>query len=246
MSKDGIVRTSGPRPLRGNRDFVLLWTAGVTSGLGSQLTLVAYPLLVLGLDGTPTQAGLLGTAGLVTRTALRLPAGALVDRWDRRRVMLCCDGVRAAALLAVVAAVAAGVAGVGLLLVAVVVESASGVFFLPAERAALRSVVPVEQLSSALAVNQAREFAAELAGPPLGGLLLGLGRALPFLGDALSYAYSFVAVLLVRTPLRVARDADRPTGLVREVADGLRSPGAARCCARSPCAPPEPTPSTPG
>ena len=220
-AEDGNVRTSGPRPLRGNRDFVLLWTAGVTSGLGSQLTLVAYPLLVLALNGTPTQAGLLGTAGLVTRTVLRLPAGALVDRWDRRRVMLCCDGVRAAALLAVVAAVAVGSAGVGLLLVAVVVESASGVLFLPAERAALRSVVPVEQLSSALAVNQAREFAAELAGPPLGGVLLGLGRALPFLGDTLSYAYSFVAVLLVRTPLRVGRDPGRPTGLVREVVDGV-------------------------
>jgi predicted MFS family arabinose efflux permease len=95
------------------------------------------------------------------------------------------------------------------------------VFFLPAERAALRSVVPVEHLSSALTVDQAREFAAELAGPPLGGVLLGLGRALPFLGDAVSYAYSLVAVLLVRTPLRVARDPDRPTGLLREVTDGV-------------------------
>jgi predicted MFS family arabinose efflux permease len=220
-AKDGIASTSGRRSLRGNRDFVLLWTAGVASGLGSQLTLVAYPLLVLALNGTATQAGLLGTAGLVTRTVLRLPAGALVDRWDRRRVMLWCDSIRVAALLVVVAAVATGAATLGLLVVAVVMESAGGVFFLPAERAALRSVVPVEHLSSALTINQAREFAAELAGPPLGGVLLGLGRALPFLGDAVSYAYSFVAVLLVRTPLRVARDPDRPTGLLREVTDGV-------------------------
>ena len=85
------VGTRRPGPLRGNRDFLLLWTAGTASGLGSQLTLVAYPLLVLSLGGTATQAGLVGTVGLLTRTLLRLPAGALADRWDRRRVMLGCD-----------------------------------------------------------------------------------------------------------------------------------------------------------
>lgn len=210
-----------PRPLRANRDFRLLWTAGVTSAVGSQLTTVAYPLLVLALGGSAAQAGLVGTVGLLVRTVLRLPAGALVDRWDRRRVMLSCDAVRAGVLLAVGIAVATGTATVAVLLAASAAESAGAVLFRPAERAALRSLVPVEQLSSALAVNQARDHASDLAGPPLGGLLFGLGRALPFVGDAVSYVYSFAAVLLIRTPLRAVRTGDRPAGLIREIADGV-------------------------
>lgn len=207
--------------LRGNRDFVLLWTAGVTSALGSQLTMVAYPLLVLAGGGSATGAGLVGSTGLAVRTVLRLPAGALVDRWDRRRVMLACDGIRAVLLLAVAGAVAGGGATVPLLLLASAAESACTVFFRPAERAVVRRVVPVEQLAPALAANQARDHAAELAGPALGGLLFGLGRVLPFAGDAVSYAYSFVAVLLVRTPLRAPRAAAEPRGLGREIAAGV-------------------------
>ena len=213
--------TRPDRPLRGNRDFVLLWTAGVASSLGSQLTLVAYPLLALVLSGSAARAGLLGSVGLLTRTLLRLPAGALVDRWDRRLIMLWCDAVRAVVLAGVVVSVLAGMVTFWVLLVASAAESVFTVLFVPAERAALRSVVPVTALTPALAANEARQHAAELAGPPLGGLLFGLGRALPFLGDAVSYLYSFVAVLLIRTPLRVeARTSDR-RGLVREIADGL-------------------------
>lgn len=216
------MSTVATPPLRGNQDFVLLWTAGVTSALGSQLTMVAYPLLVLAGGGSATGAGLVGSAGLLVRTVLRLPAGALGDRWDRRRVMLACDGIRAVLLLAVVGVVAGGGATVPMLLLASAAESACTVFFRPAERAALRRVVPVEQLAPALAANQARDHAAELAGPALGGLLFGLGRVLPFVGDALSYAYSFVAVLLVRTPLRAPRTpAGEPRGLGREIADGV-------------------------
>jgi predicted MFS family arabinose efflux permease len=135
--------------------------------------------------------------------------------------MLCCDALRAGVLLAVGVAVVTGAATVALLLVASAAESAGAVLFRPAERAALRSLVPVEQLPSALAVNQARDHASDLAGPPLGRLLFGLGRALPFVGDAVSYAYSFVAVLLIRTPLRAVRTDNRPAGLIREIADGV-------------------------
>lgn len=213
--------TRPDRPLRGNRDFVLLWTAGVASSFGSQLTLVAYPLLVLALSGSAVQAGLLGSVGMLTRTLLRLPAGALVDRWDRRLVMLWCDAVRAVVLSGVVISVFTGTVNFWVLLVASAAESVFTVLFVPAERAALRSVVPAAGLTPALAANEARQHAAQLAGPPLGGLLFGVGRSLPFLGDAVSYLYSFVAVLLIRTPLQVqARTSDR-RGLVREISDGL-------------------------
>lgn len=220
----GVIR---PRlaALRGNRDFLLLWSGGVISTAGSQLSLVAYPLLVLASSGTAAQAGLLGTVALALRTVLRLPAGALVDRWDRRRVMICCDAARAIVLLLVVAALVTATVTFGLLLAAAAAEAAFTVFYPPAERAALRSIVPVSQLPAALAANEARQHAAELAGPPLGGALFGLGRALPFLGDAISYLLSLAAAVAIRTPLRATpeepRHVQRRAGLVREIGDGL-------------------------
>ena len=78
-----------------NRDYALLWSGEVVSTLGSQMSLLAYPLLALDLTGSSAKAGLVGTVATATRLAFRLPAGALVDRWDRRRTLLGCDLIRA-------------------------------------------------------------------------------------------------------------------------------------------------------
>jgi hypothetical protein len=66
-------------------------------------------------------------------------------------------------------------------------------------------VLPTEQLAAALSQNQARIQAAGLAGPPLGGLLLGLSWLAPFLGDACSYVASIVALLFIRSDFREER-----------------------------------------
>src|SRR4029450_11839145 len=85
-------------PLRDNVDFRRYWIGQLASDLGTQVSLVAFPLLVLALGGTPAQAGGIATGSLVARLICRLPAGVLADRYDRRRVMLWADGVRAVAL----------------------------------------------------------------------------------------------------------------------------------------------------
>jgi predicted MFS family arabinose efflux permease len=80
------------------------------------------------------------------------------------------------------------------------------VFFGLAERAALPLIVPADRLPTAVAQNEARARGAALAGPPLGGLLFGLGRGLPFLVDTLSYLASAVALLFLRTDLQQPRE----------------------------------------
>lgn len=92
-------------PLSRNRDFRLLWLGSVVSVLGSRASAVAYPLLVLGLTGSAADAGLVGFTATVPYPLL-LPAGALVDRWNRRRLMIGCDIGRALALGSIVAATA--------------------------------------------------------------------------------------------------------------------------------------------
>lgn len=175
------------------------------SELGSTSTLLVYPLLVLSLTGSATAAGLVASARLLVQFVLRLPAGVLADRWDRRRLLLVCEAVRVLAFAGLTVAILTGGGSIALIVAVAVVESIATVFFDSAQNAVMRHLVPREQLGEALALNEARTYGAELAGPPLGGALFGLARAAPFLADALSFAVSFVAIASIKSRFQDAR-----------------------------------------
>ena len=202
-----------------NRDFTLLWSAGAASALGVQMSAVAYPLIALEVTGSAVQAGVLGSLALLAQAVLRLPAGALADRWDRRRAMLSCDVVRIVVVVGVIACLLSEVLGFWILLAAAVVNSACEAVFQPAETAALRRVVRTEDLPRAVAVNEARGHAAAIGGQPLGGLLLGLGRPWPFAGQLLGLLYSLAATLLIRVPIEGHRSSGN---LLGDIVKGLR------------------------
>jgi MFS family permease len=204
-----------------NRDFMLLWSGQAISTLGTRISSLAYPLLVLTLTGSPAQAGLVGFAQALPYIVWFLPAGALVDRWPRKRIMLTADLGRAVALGTVAAALLLDRITVAHLLVVAFVEGTLYVFFLLAEGAALPHVVPRAQLPTAVAQNQARDQGADLAGQPLGGFLFGLGHVVPFLVDAVSYLVAFVAMLPVRPSLEEPRSVER-RHLVAEIGEGVR------------------------
>jgi hypothetical protein len=106
-------------------------------------------------------------------------------------------------------------------LVVALIESGAGTIFDPAATAALPGIVPDGQLEQAWAATEARTFGASLAGPAIGGVLFGLGRAVPFLADAVSYGVSFGTVSRIRGRFRSEKAAERKA-LWREVADGLQ------------------------
>ncbi len=207
-------------PLRYNRDFVVLWSGQLVSALGSAVTTVAFPLLVLALTGSPARAGVVGFAGTLPFLIFQLPAGGLVDRWDRRRTMIAADVVRGLALASVAVASAAGVLTVAQIAVVAFVEGTMFVLFTVAEGAALPHVVAPDQLATALAHNEARTRGASLAGQSLGGVLFGLGQAVPFVADAISYLASVVSLLFIRRPLQ-DRGVRRPRRLHREISEGV-------------------------
>jgi MFS family permease len=211
----------GPPPLRRNRDFVLLWTGQAVSLLGSRITSIAIPLLVYALTRSPAQMGVVAFFGTLPYIVVQLPAGGIVDRLDRKRVMVTCDVVRAIALGSIPTAIWAGVVTVPQLAVVAFVEGSLSVVFGLAENAALPKVVPTPQLTEAIAQNEARERGAALGGQPLGGALFSISHALPFVVDAVSYAVSVATLLFVRTPFRVEERADRET-FAREIREGFR------------------------
>lgn len=208
-------------PLRRNRDFILLWSGQVVSTLGTRITSLAYPLLVLALTGSPAQAGVVGFAQTLPFLLLFLPAGALADRWDRKRVMLVADAGRAVALASVALALATGRPTIPHLIAVAFIDGSLLVFFQLAESAALPHVVHPSQVTTAVAHNQARENAADLAGQPLGGLLFGVSHLLPFVVDAVTYAVSFVSLLFIRPTFQQPRERAR-THLLAEIGEGIR------------------------
>ena len=204
-----------------NRDFVLLSGGLAVSMLGSRITATAYPLLVLALTGSAAQAGVVGFLAMLPHLLFQLPGGVLVDRWNRRAVMLVADAGRALAIGSLVAGLALDELTIAWIGAVAFVEGSLSVFFQLAEAGAVRSVVPRAQLTAALATNEARSRAAGLLGRPLGGIFFDVGRAVPFVADAASYVMSFGAVALIRTPLQEAREP-RTARFVAEALEGVR------------------------
>ncbi|WP_127503509.1 MFS transporter [Actinoplanes solisilvae] len=204
-----------------NREFNLLWGSQSLSDLGDGIASLALSLLVLVKTGSPVSAGLVGTLTQAARLLLRLPAGVLVDRFDRRRALIICDVVRLAVYATLTAAVLTDRAGLVLICVVAVLDAGASAVFSTAEDASLRSIVPLEQLPDAVARNEARSYGTALAGPPLGGFLFGLGHTIPFAANFISSAVSIVAILFIRKPLQAPRE-DQPQAYGAALAEGVR------------------------
>lgn len=204
-----------------NRNFALLWTSMLSSEFGFSAAAIAIPLLVLTINGSAVDAGLvLGTVA-TAQLAAGLPAGALADRWNRKRIMLGCEAAQAIAGASVVAAIALHELSIGQLVVVAVVIGVSAALFEPAEDASLPNIVPEQQVQKAVAMNAARTSLARLAGTGAGGFLYAVGRVVPFAVDMVSHAVAFCALTFLRLP---AREVGRQpiSALHREILEGLR------------------------
>ena len=209
--------------LRANRNFRLLWIGQILSDIGSMIGSLAYPLLVLALTGSALLAGVVGTTASMSAFVVRLPAGALADRLDRRRTMVLVDAGRALALGLLAALVLTDAVSWPVVMAVAIVDRAGDTLFTPASIAALPLIVPDEQLEAAWAVSEGRQYAANLAGPPLGGLLYGIGRAVPFLADAVSYGISVFTSRALRGEFSVPPAETERRGLWAESLDGIRA-----------------------
>lgn len=203
-----------------NRDYMLLWSGQVVSVIGTGATQIVYPLLILALTDSPTAAGVAGALFSIPYILFSLPAGALIDRWDRKRVMIWCDLGRAAVLASIPIALAFNALSLAQIYVAVLIEGSLFVFFNIAEVAAIPRVVPKEQLPAAMAQNDAAFSTANILAPSIGTLLYQVGRAFPFVLDSLSYGISVISLTLIRSDFQRQR-VQREQHLVQDIREGL-------------------------
>jgi MFS family permease len=208
-------------PLWHNRDYLLLWFGQTISSIGSGVSELAFPLLVLALTHSPARAGFASALRTLPYFIFTLPGGALIDRWNRKRVMILCDAGRAISLASIPVALVLGHLTIVQLYLVSLIEGSLYVFFDLAETASLPRVVPKEQLPAAISQNQVTTGITNLLGPPLGGVLYTIGRAVPFLADAISYMVSVISLLFIKTKFQMERVA-APRKLWMEIAEGMK------------------------
>lgn len=207
--------TPSPRGLR------LLLSSAAVSITGDGVLLAAAPLMAASLTRDPFQVGLVASATYAAWIVVGLPAGALVDRWDRRRVMLSADIFRAVVIGGFALLVGAGLASIPALVTAIFLVGVGSCFFDPAaqsvmtELAARRKDTLTKANGALWAIDN---FGRSLSGPPIGAVTFALGRSLPFAIDALSFLVSAVLVrLLPATP----REKTEHPSLLTSVRSGM-------------------------
>jgi len=207
--------------LRHHHDFTVLWVGQTLSELGTRVSMFAFPLVAFAVTGSAWAAALVQAAELVGLAATLLPAGMLADRVDRRRLLRVASALGALAHATLAITVVLGHASPVHLAVTALCGGAAAGLFGPAELSAVQTVVPREDLPTALSLNQGRQHVAALVGAPLGGLLYGLARSLPFAVDAASYLVSWLLLGRLRADLSPPK-ARRPRGsAVAALREGL-------------------------
>jgi MFS family permease len=218
--QEAALRQKAGSSLWHNRDYLLLLSGQAISSVGTQLSQFAFPLLIFAITGSSAWAGAASGLVLVPYLILSLPAGALIDRWDRKRAMILCDIGRALVLASIPVALFFGRLTLVQLCIAALCEGTCYVFFDIAEVASIPQVVSRAQLPKATAQKGTVLNIAYTAGPLLGGTLFALGRAIPFLADAVSYMISVLSLRLIKCDFQAGR-SEASGNLWVEIQQGL-------------------------
>lgn len=182
------------------------------SMLGSRLTSIAYPMLVLRLHGTPLMTGLAVCAASAPSLLCYLPVGAFLDTWDARKTMLAAEVGRGLVIGGVVFLLVAHRPSVTLVILLAVIEETLEVFAVLADRRIVRDLVDYKQAGPALASFEARTHAIVLSGRALGGALFEILPVLPFLFDAVSFVASIASLWMVGRVLPATHPLRRKRG----------------------------------
>ena len=227
----GVRRAEPEKPLRHNREYQVWWSGAAASNVGSYLLTVAAPLLVLETSGSAGQAGIVAGAAAMAKLAGSSPAGTLVDLYPRRVLLFLASALQILAAVSLLAALLSGAEGnvlLGHLTAAVIIEGLGYSLHTATELPLLRKIVSEGLRRAALSREQSRKAAAQLTGPPLGGLLFSWSPAAPFLAAAVCFLGVMGAALALRVPLGPERRG-------RTLTDRTRTPrlaGLRYVCAR--------------
>lgn len=203
------------------RDFRVIAVGQALSSIGDAVTFTAMPLLVLALTGSGAAMGIVAALQTIPDLILGLPAGALADRWDRRRMMLAADAGRAVLTALIPLSIALHLPTMAVILVVVGPINALRVVFMAAWTGAIPSLVGRRLIGPATSYLEAIFSIGFIVGPGIAGVLAGIIGPGPTLAvDAASFVASAIALAVMRTPLQATTEREQRHLLV-EIRDGL-------------------------
>ena len=211
-------------PLRRNRNFLLLISGQVVSSIGDQVQNFALLLLLVSTAGHTGQVGLVLGLNTASFLVFGLFAGALADRLDRRRTMICCEIGRALATGGVAAALGLGELRLPYLYAFAVVTGILSTLFQAADTAALPNVVGPGRLARAMGVSQGASNLVRVSGASLGDVVYAFGRVMPFLVNSVSFLASALTLRLMRIPFQEETDGAgnrSPGQMIGDIREGL-------------------------
>jgi MFS family permease len=193
------------------RNFGLLWFAGLISMIGDWVLFIALPIYTYNLTHSSLATGIMFMVGTLPRILFGSIAGVYVDRWDRQRTMVVADWSRVGLILLLLLVRSAD--SIWIVYLVAFTESIVSQFFGPAENALLPQLVDESQLVTANSLNSLNNNLARLAGPALGGILLGsFGFQNVVLIDSLSFLLSGIMIVLIVQPSLGSLNASRHAG----------------------------------
>ena len=204
------------------RDFRLLWTGMTVSLIGDGIFIVAMAWQVYELSNSPTALALVGLAWTAPMVVFLLLGGVIADRFDRRRVMILSDVIRAVAVGAMGALAVTGSLELWHLYALAALYGAGDALFPPAFGATVPHLVPQHLLVQANSVDGlVRPFAMQLVGPAVGGLLVdAVGVGTVFLLDAGTFVISMTMLALMR-PVSPGPRTGPPAGILSDIREGF-------------------------
>jgi MFS family permease len=192
------------QPLWKQRNYMLLWAGQGLSWLGTEISGIAMPLVILTLTRSAALAGSIVAMRGVTYVLLAIPAGYILDRWNRRNIMLAGNAGSGFAMLIVAIGLRSHRLSIVELFILMGIEGGCFVFANIGRFSSRRFLVANEQLPQAVAQDSIIEHFALLVGPSFGGFLYQTaGAVFSFAADSLSYFLNIVALLLINSPLSV-------------------------------------------
>ena len=182
-----------------NRNFLALWLGQVISQIGDSFTFLALLIMVNQLTGSTVSMGMMMISLTLPQLVFSFLAGVIVDRLDRKKIMIFSDLLRGLLVLAFLMVRSAE--QIYILYIVGFLVSTVSVFFWPAKTAMIPRIVEGEaRLLSANALSQTIRVAAMLIGPALAGFLIAwLGTSLAFVVDSLTYLVSAIAIVTITT-----------------------------------------------
>ena len=211
------------QPLR-HRDFALLTTGSTVSQFGDGFFFVALAWQVYSISNVPTALSVVGVAWTLPSVIFLLIGGALADRYDRRRLMIGADIVRALAIGSMGVLSIAGVIEIWHICVLIAFVGIGDAFFNPASTAIVPDLVPEQDLLPANSLRATLQpLMVRLIGPALAGFVVAaVGSGAAFIIDGATFLVSAVAVLAIhKRPMHVGPDAHGIRQTIHQVSEGL-------------------------